>query len=184
MDQRVKDQLGSAIQGFKLPRYHEIPDVGLYLEQTTKYVSDCLRPFSDLAITGSMISNYVKKGLISNPVKKQYSRDQIAQLIYIAVVKTVVSMDDLRLMFGIQMSTYPIQVAYDYFCSELETALECIFGRKDEMERISAASSDEKVMLRNVITTVAHKVYLGRLFATLREDEARSADRTGSGKEI
>jgi len=48
---------------FRMPRYAEIPDVGLYLEQVVKYVNDKLEIFN-LPITTSMISNYVKKGYI------------------------------------------------------------------------------------------------------------------------
>lgn len=170
MDQRIKERMGDSIQDFRLPRYREIPDVGLYLEQVTKYISDCLAPLGAMSITGSMISNYVKKGLIPSPVRKQYDRERIAQLIYIAVVKTVVSIEDLRLMLNIQRKTYLSQVAYDYFCLEFENVLKSIFGMK-EPEQIGSDDSDEKTMLRNTIITVTHKVYLDTLFAALREQE-------------
>ena len=39
MDQTGKDTMTAAIRSFRLPRYEEIPNVGLYLEQTTKYIS-------------------------------------------------------------------------------------------------------------------------------------------------
>ena len=35
MKQEIKQQIGQSVQGFRLPRYQEIPDVGLYLEQAT-----------------------------------------------------------------------------------------------------------------------------------------------------
>ena len=82
-------ELANAIKDFHLPKYTEIPNVGLYLEQTAKYISEALSPLFKNAITGSMNSNYVKKGLVSNPVKKQYDREQIAYLIFIALVKNV-----------------------------------------------------------------------------------------------
>ena len=41
----------------------------------------------DISLTGSMISNYVKMKLIDNPIKKQYGRDQIAHLFFIALFK-------------------------------------------------------------------------------------------------
>ena len=96
MRQPQKDEIKASIENFRLPRYDEIPDVGLYLEQTTKYISELLSPLEDISITRSMISNYIKQGLVSNPVKKQYSRDQIAYLIYIAIAKTVLSLDHIR----------------------------------------------------------------------------------------
>ena len=35
MKQEIKQQIGQSVQDFRLPRYQEIPDVGLYLEQAT-----------------------------------------------------------------------------------------------------------------------------------------------------
>lgn len=171
MDQRIKESIGEPILHFRLPRFEEIPAVGLYLEQVTKYISDYLSPLSGVEITSSMISNYVKKGLVSNPVRKQYSREQIAYLMFVAVVKTVVSMEDIRLMISIQKKTYTAQRAYDYFCLELENLLQFVFDRKSTVDMVGVDSTGEKVMLRNTIITVAHKVYLNALLGALREEQ-------------
>lgn len=168
MQQQISAELGD----FRLPRYHEIPDVGLYLEQTTKYIADMLAPLADAAITGSMISNYVKRGLLANPVKKQYSREQIAYLIYISVVKNVLSMDEIRLMVSVQKQSYATQVAYDYFCAEMENVLNYVFGRKEKPDVVGVETTEEKVMLRSTIVTAAHKIYLDKLFAALQKENA------------
>ena len=173
MDQRIKEHISLPILQFRLPRYEEIPTVGLYLEQVTKYISDYLSPLAGVEITSSMISNYVKKGLVSNPVRKQYCRDQIAYLMFVAVVKTVVSIEDIRLMVSIQQRTYSTQRAYDYFCMELENLLQFVFDRKTTLDVVGVDSTDEKVMLRNTIITVAHKVYLTALLAELREEREK-----------
>ena len=170
MDPNRKAHIAELIEHFRLPAYYEIPDVGLYLEQTAKYITDYLGPIQDSPMTGSMISNYVKKGLIKSPVRKQYNREQIAHLICITVVKSVLPMEDIRLMLSIQKRTYDSAVAYDYFCTELENVLSYVFGRKPEMEAVGVEqTAGEKLMLRNTIITVAHKVYLTRLCAVLRE---------------
>ena len=177
MDQRIMEHISLPICQFRLPRYEEIPTVGLYLEQVTKYIGDYLSPLSGVEITSSMISNYVKKKLVSNPVRKQYSRDQIAYLMFVAVVKTVVSMEDIRLMISIQQKTYSAQRAYDYFCLELENVLQFVFDRKNALDVVGVDSTDEKVMLRNTIITVAHKVYLNALLAELREEQQRKENK-------
>lgn len=170
VNQMLKDQINASIQALHLPAYQEIPDVGLYLEQTAKYISDALAPIQDTPITGSMISNYVKKGLIAKPVRKQYGRDQIAQLIFIAAAKSVVSMDALGLMLTIQRRTYTLQVAYDYFRKELYQTLTCVFSRTGAMDALETEASEEKVMLRNTIIALSHKVYLDKLFAVIRQE--------------
>ena len=168
MKDTTKQLLADSVKDFRLPRYQEIPNVGLYLEQTSKYIAECLEPVLDTALTSSMISNYVKKGLVASPVRKQYSREQIAYLVYIAVVKSVLSMEDIRLMVSIQQKTYTAERAYNYFCKELENVLEYVFERKSELKDAGTENTDEKIMLRNTIITVAHKVYLDKLFAALR----------------
>ena len=116
---------------YRMPRYKEIPNVGLYLEQTVKYINECLAPI-EISITPSMLSNYVKKGYIDRPVKKQYYADQIAYAIYIVIIKQVLSMDNIASLFVLQKATYTLPVAYDYFCSELEKTLVAIFEDKEE----------------------------------------------------
>lgn len=176
MDQEIVAQVSAAARDFRLPRFHEIPDVGLYLEQVTKYINDALAPIAQAGLTGSMVSNYVKKGLIASPVKKQYSREQIAYLFYIAVVKSVLPMEDIRLMLSIQKKTYTSEKAYDYFCSELENVLDFVFERRSELGTVGVETTDEKVMLRNTIITVAHKFYLDKLLSALRaQEEAKNA---------
>lgn len=167
MPEEFNEMLKDFAREFKLPEYNEIPSVGLYLEQTAKYISQ-LGHIGDVAITGSMISNYVKKGLITNPVKKQYSRDQIAYLMFITMAKTVLSLEDIRLLIEIQQSTYKPEVAYNYLAAEFENVLGYVFGIKDEMEKIGENNHEAKVMLRNLIITVAHKAYLDMCFKYYR----------------
>ena len=176
MDFEMMNRVRSEIAAFHLPRYHEIPSIGLYLEQTSKYVSECFAPLMKESMTGSMISNYVKRGVLSNPSKKQYSREQIASLICIAAIKPVLSMEDIKLMFLIQRRSYESQRAYDYFCSEFENVLEYVFGCKEKLEVIGTENTDEKVMLRNIVTAAAHALYLGNMFSALHEQEKQRTE--------
>ena len=106
MKQMSKASVRETVGNLHLPRYHEIPDVGLYLDQVVKYIGQCLNMFGEVSITASMISNYVKKGLVDNPVKKQYDRQRIAYLFCIVVAKNVISLDNLALLIAMQKRTY------------------------------------------------------------------------------
>ncbi|MGN0628708.1 MAG: DUF1836 domain-containing protein [Oscillospiraceae bacterium] len=170
MDENAKEKIALSIKDFSLPGYSEIPEVGLYLEQVVKYISGYFAPLGNFSLTGSMISNYVKKKLIANPVKKQYDREQIAYLIFIAAAKSVLSMEDIRLLFDLQRGSYSPQVAYDYFCSELKNVLDYVFGLKAELDTIGEDRSQTKELLRNAIITVAHKVYLEKYLAALHAE--------------
>lgn len=171
MNHPIPLKMSAAIQIFHLPRYQDIPDVGLYLEQTAQYIDSYLAPLKDISITTSMISNYVKKKIITNPVKKQYNRDQIACLIFIAIAKSVLSLDNIHIMFEIQRQTYDNETAYNYFCSEFEHILKYVFElEQSHTKKEHGQFSNEKTMLRNMIITVAHKIYLDNYFALLEED--------------
>ena len=166
-----KAKIAEDIRQFRLPRYQEIPDVGLYLEQTAKYIAGYLAPLQEGRITSSMISNYVKKGLIESPVKKRYSRDQIAYLFFIAVAKNVLSLDALAGFIRIQQQTYGLQKAYDYFCEEFENLLQFTFELKDSMEEVGEDSTDEKRLLFSCIAAVSQIVYLEKSLNVLATPE-------------
>ena len=171
MKEEQKQALSRWVGDFRLPRYQEIPDVGLYLEQVTKYLSEYLSAVGEVQLTPSMISNYVKKDLITNPVKKQYSRDQIAHLMFIALAKSVLSLEDLREFIRLQERTYTTQRAYDYFCGELENMLLYVFGLAKTVENVGMDSSDEKTMLRNCIIAITHKIYLEKFIRAVAGEQ-------------
>lgn len=158
------------ISEFHIPRYRELPDVGLYLDQVAKYINSGLEALGCQEITTSMVSNYVKKGYIASPVKKQYYAEQIAYLFFIAVAKNVLSMENISRLFEMQRRTYETQVAYDYFCQELENMLQFIFGYKEELEEVGTTASEAKKILRSAITAMAQIIYLGYCFEELKRE--------------
>lgn len=170
MQQLPKEKIAVSIRSFHLPAYEEIPDVGLFLEQVAKYIADILTPLQESSLTSSMISNYVKKKLISHPVKKQYDREQIAYLIFIAVAKTVLSLENIQLLIRLQKESYTTRRAYEYFRREFENLLLWVFSLKETPEVVGVDHTEEKVMLRNTIMAAVHKIYLETYFAALREN--------------
>lgn len=166
MKQETKQKVAASIASFHLPRYNEIPNVGLYLEQTSKYISEYLAPLGDYGLTNSMISNYVKKGLVANPVKKQYDREQIVYLFFIAVAKTVLSLDALTGFIELQKRTYSLEKAYDFFCKQFESLLQYTFELSDTVEvadsdnTIDTEQATGKRLLFSCIVAVTQKIYL------------------------
>ena len=171
MRAETKRQLAESLREFRLPRYNEIPNMGLYLEQATKYVCEHLAPLGEFSLTPSMISNYVKKGLIANPVKKQYGREQIAYLFFIAVAKSVLSLDALTGFIRLQQQTYALPRAYDYFCEEFENLLQFTFELKDSMENVGEDNTDEKRLLFTCIVAAVQKVYLEKCLEAIAKEQ-------------
>ena len=161
----------ASIRDFRLPEYDAIPDSGLYLEQAARYVSETLSPLPGAGITASMLSNYVKQDLVANPVRKHYGREQLVHLFFIAVAKSVLSIDDLRLLVGRQRAGYDSCAAYNYCREELESALRYAFGLAATLPQPDAQASREKRILHTAIVAIAHKLCLYAQLRQLREED-------------
>ena len=48
MKAETKLRVAACAAGFALPRYSDLPQVGLYLDQTVQYVNACFRTFCNL----------------------------------------------------------------------------------------------------------------------------------------
>jgi len=171
MNENIIKRLAENLSKLHLPRYSELPTVGLYLEQTAKYINGLLSPMGCAEITTSMISNYVKKGFIDSPHKKQYDADKIAYLIFIAITKNVLSMDDIAALFDMQKKLYSLPRAYDYFCNELENMLTYVYGLKDIPDDVPAEHTVEQRLLRDVIISASHSIYLTAFFSKLKSNQ-------------
>ena len=169
MDNILKQELAREMSVFRMPRYAQLPDMGLYLEQTVQYINQCLKPLGCMEITGSMVRNYVKMDLIENPVKKRYYANQIAHIVCVTMLKQVMELEHIGRFFAMQQKVYTDQVAYDYFCIELENILFHRFGLKDSIEDVGVTHSLEKEMLRSAITAVSHIIYLNACLNKLEQ---------------
>lgn len=115
------------MQKINLPTYENIPDVGLYLDQVTKYINSYLN--EEYALTSNMITNYVKQKIVPKGYKKTYSRGHIAQFMLIAYFKTVLSMEQIKIIFTYYLKKYSIEEFYNIFVnsSKEEKILEALY---------------------------------------------------------
>ncbi|MBR5871058.1 MAG: DUF1836 domain-containing protein, partial [Clostridia bacterium] len=84
------------IAAFTFPRWHELPEIDLYMDQVVGYLSQKLAVFYDTdddrrSITATMINNYVKQRIVQPPVKKRYSRAAVSSLMVLFCAKQVLS---------------------------------------------------------------------------------------------
>ena len=83
---------------FSYPKWEEIPNINLYLDQVLLYVNQICPPVStdrEKSLTASMVNNYVKHSYLTKPEKKKYQRKQIARLIAITTLKSVFSIQEI-----------------------------------------------------------------------------------------
>lgn len=163
----MKQVLADTLDDFTLPRYDVLPNMGLYLEQATRYINECVQPLGCISLTISMVRNYVKMGLVDNPVRKMYYRDQIAYLLVTAVLKAVLPLAHIDKLFSRQKMLYPAATAYNCFCEELESMLRFRFGITQEAAEHEAKASLEAEMLHSAASAVSQIIYLNICFEHL-----------------
>ncbi len=153
-----------SVNNFHIPRWKELPNIELYLDQVVKLVNSCLAPYinpnsedENELLTKTMINNYVKNNLIDAPVKKQYSRVQLAKLFVICVLKQVYSMQDISMLIDTALKNYRIEIAYNQFCRLFEQALICTYTKKDFIDR--GSSNDYLYLLKSVLLSCSYKIY-------------------------
>ena len=119
-----------------------------------------------MKITNSMVSNYVKSKLVSNPHKKMYSRDQIAVLFFIAIAKNVLSMEYIRICLQERTTLSTIEEAYSAFVKKMH---DTVHGYKEASSASCDFSANEETALNNITIAVANKMYLERYFAQFKK---------------
>jgi len=173
MEENALKELINTAQNFTLPAYEEIPDVGLYLEQVVRYIAGYVETSTLPPLTGSMISNYVKKKIISNPVKKMYYREQIAYLLFIAFAKNAIQIEDMQYLFDVQQKDYSIKDAYEFFRMHIKQSMMEVFEGRNKTEKdMNTTQFDQRVILKNICITVAYRIYLDQsIHALVKEKE-------------
>lgn len=151
---------------FHMPRWNELPDIDLYLDQVVNYLERYLESYSvnkeDKIITKTMINNYVKQGIMPAPEKKKYNRTHIAYLLVICILKQVYSISDIGKLISLTIKSFEIEKAYNRFCANLEISIKNVFTRKEfpNVEKMT----EEQYLLKNVVQAFADKLYVEMKF--------------------
>jgi len=164
------------VVAFHCPRWEELPDVELYVDQMVSYIERHLSVL-DIEqeghfITASMINNYVKMKLIPAPVKKRYGVRQLARLIVVCSLKRDFSISELSAMMDIELAKFENRVIYNLFCEEMERTIRHVFLA----EQIPAPGpTSEEAIVRAVMTAFANKLYAHCIIRSHSRPDGRDA---------
>ena len=143
----------STITNFHIPRWSELPNLDLYLDQTVtileKYLKNYIGNKDETIITKTMINNYVKQGLIKPPKNKKYNKIHIATLFVICTLKQIYSISDISELIKLAINTARFNHAYDQFCEALEKAILYTF------EGIEYEVPEDMTFEQSLLTSVA-----------------------------
>ena len=152
-----------------IPRWSELPNVDLYLDQVVTFINSSLSGFlscnsineekkENQILTKTMINNYVKNHLIEAPIKKKYSKIQCAKIFAICILKQVYSMNEICTLIETALKHTDVEHAYDKFCSLFEEALSCAFNNQDFIDKDS--NDGNKHLLKSVLLSCSYKIYV------------------------
>lgn len=118
-----KDFFETRRENCRLPRWEDLPDIELYMDQVITLMSKYFEKFSskeEALLTPSMINNYVKNNIIPAPVKKKYSRTHLFRLIIICVMKQVLPINDIGALIETMLKTRSEAEVLNLFSEQYE----------------------------------------------------------------
>lgn len=119
-------QLRALLQSSRLPFWKELPEIDLYMDQvivlSEKYLGAFFPEDTKKPLTPAIVNNYVKMGVIPSPNKKRYTREHLARLFMLCILKQVLSVSASGALLADELKRRPIDQVYDRFC-ETQAAL-------------------------------------------------------------
>lgn len=156
------------VSAFHVPRWHELPEFDLYMDQVIalaeKYLSVLSADGKGL-LTPSMINNYVKSGVLPPPKNKKYNRTHLAILMIVCITKPVMEISAISEIIHRGMETDSIENVLNglaaTFENELSSAAHAAYeaAEASSNEEILSFIAIENVMKANAARTVAMHAY-------------------------
>ena len=142
-------------------RSAQIPDLDLYVDQITTFLSQHLEKNSrfpdEKDMTKTIINNYTKNKLLPPPVKKKYSGNHLMLLILIYYFKSYLSITDIQAILK--------PLTDHYYDSESSLALSEIYDR---------LFSNEDALVEAVSTSIDKELSFSQTFFEDVDDENKA----------
>lgn len=123
-----------SVYNHTLPFYNELPDFELYMDQVISLMDKYLAPYiaPDDTLTPSMINNYVKMSVLPAPTKKRYSKEHLARLIVICLIKRQLSIPTIAAIMNEQIEKNGIEKFFDSFKELYEKSMDVSVKKANE----------------------------------------------------
>lgn len=155
MSSQTIDEYRKELLAFKLPRFKQLPELDLYMDQLLYYIETHLEIFNvnEKLLTTAMVNNYVKQKLISPTSKKRYTNKHIACLIIVCFYKQIYSIPEICEL----IEQDNIEQYYDSFCDELEAAIIAVF---DGNNYKALLEDNTNILLRSSVISFTNKLFV------------------------
>lgn len=147
-------------------KWDSLPDIELYKDQVLSFMERQQGMESEEEqLTGAMINNYVKKGLLPRAKGKKYTRDHLAYLTAICTIKQILSVGETDELLKLQSDIYDAKKFYNEYFEVLDEALNATAEQiADDLtrEQLSAAA------LRLAVSSYAQKIACKKILEILK----------------
>lgn len=115
--------------------WNRLPEIYLYMDQVLTFMNKQLHLYErndgESLLTSSMINNYVKDGVLPRPEQKKYSREHLAILLVICMLKQVLSIQDISALVHTLLKDASQSEMYNRFCEAQSAAMQEVCDRVD-----------------------------------------------------
>lgn len=178
-----------AVHEFEPVSWERLPELDLYMDQVITLMGKQLALFQseeDKLLTPSMINNYVKGGVLPRPVQKKYSREHLAKLQMICLLKSILSLPEIQQTIQGLENGQEIPELYAEFSSVQKKAMEDVARRLEQLEQPSSRDLYQTAMAL-ALEASARRTAAARILSQLKaaEEEAKKVrkDKEKSSKD-
>ena len=180
MDMEKTDELAALREKLRSQRpvaWDQLPDFPLYMDQVLSYMERQVFRFEEGdGLTAAMVNNYTKNGLAPRAEGKKYTREHLAYLTVICILKRVMSSREIDLTLSAQLADRgDVANGYEAFRGSLDKAMGQISELMDQYDDATAADAAVHFALLSYAAGVASSHYL-RLLQQLRDGGEPAAE--------
>lgn len=162
-------QLKEKLQQHRPVKWELIPDIPLYMDQLKLYM---MRQLIDLSeednLTSSMINNYSKMGILPRSQGKKYTKDHIAYLTDICLLKQVIQVKEVDSLIKAGTDERDIKDLYDITLSFLDEELSSV---ADELPKSNQKKDIAMSALQLAISSYTRQLACKELIKLLNEPD-------------
>ncbi len=163
------------LENYRLPKWEEIPDLGLYMDQVLTFLTqylDYLPPElkDEQCVTAAVINNYVRRHIIPKPRQKKYYRTHLASLLIISSLRQSLSLTTIRLSYPSLANEEELHDFYTHYSARHQMAsrhfvdqIRVLAGGILEHDNLTDEATDDTVEL------IAESAIIGGLSKLLAE---------------
>ncbi len=155
--------------------WKNLPDIELYRDQVLSYMKrqHSLQP-EEAQLTGAMINNYIKSGLLPRANTKKYTKDHLVYLTAICSLKQVLSVGATDELLKRQPNIADTQGFYEDYLDQMEKAF-C-----ETAQRLDESNSEEElatIALQMAISSYAQKLACEKILELLKDREEQTKEK-------